>query len=46
MRVEGNGAVLDFLPRVGYQQFVIVDFDGDEATVSMESVIKKTPSSS
>lgn len=28
----GNGAVLDFLLRVGYQHFVIVDFDVVEAT--------------
>ena len=28
----GNGAVLDFLLRVGYQHFVVVDFDTIEAT--------------
>ncbi|HUH65529.1 MAG TPA: ThiF family adenylyltransferase [Syntrophales bacterium] len=28
----GNGAVLDYLLRVGYQQFVIVDYDAVEAT--------------
>ena len=32
MGAGGNGAVIDFLLRVGYQHFVIVDFDVVEAT--------------